>query len=625
MDTLLTLSSCIAAGATVPDNNCTCDGAACDFPTTAPPAVPPPPPEFPSGAVPPLHPLPPPAPPLCPPPPPTPSPPPPAPPGVAFHAGSRTYYVFSDNHELEPLPAGTHKVVHRTTGTAGTDSEIVLAGASSFTGSNVFLAGVIRNSLILFADRINRERGGVKVGGSIHLITLSWVGDDSYRSRAALAMAHALRGDGLSHPAADFGLAGYSSTLTRPVSLQSTVSNRLLVSAGASATTIFNDDYLIGSAWEAARLSFGFLPDAVRYWEAPMRLVVQAAEDIDTGRLVATPEDAARCPVGSCRSILHFGWTLPSGSSESRLALSAPIIELGLPVDVFDSATNVTAAMLEMRDRGVTVVCTKSSIQDVFNELEAMNAIGWSPLAVLVSGGVVSDAAWAARVESGWSAGAHVLSSTPWTPARAVRGEISGLTSQEFADEYFERFNSDVTYHGAAAYAAGCALVAAIEAAGSLDTQLVAEQLRTVQVSEFYTSVNFNGSQQLPLDFLGIQQGFESGALGLVGAPGAMPSGVHANLTFPKPTWAWVGCMEETAGCSGHGVCTAEGVCVCSPPSFGPKCNAQPVACPAGTVFDVSVEGSCRSCQPGTYELYRTTCVEVSPSAYSAPHASPSK
>ena len=69
---------------------------------------------------------------------------------------------------------------------------IVIAGHSSFSGKYAGFSSVIRNSMMMFADLVNRELGGVVVGGTRYELVLSWVDDESLMNKATLAMAHAL-------------------------------------------------------------------------------------------------------------------------------------------------------------------------------------------------------------------------------------------------------------------------------------------------------------------------------------------------------------------------------------------------------------------------------------------------
>ena len=52
----------------------------------------------------------------------------------------------------------------------------------------------------------------------------------------------------------------------------------------------------------------------------------------------------------------------------------------------------------------------------------------------------MTDPWWSSSAASGWRHGANIISSVPWLPLRAMRGNCSGMMLQEFADRYCARF-----------------------------------------------------------------------------------------------------------------------------------------------------------------------------------------
>ena len=65
---------------------------------------------------------------------------------------------------------------------------------------------------------------------------------------------------------------------------------------------------------------------------------------------------------------------------------------------------------------------------------------------------------------------------------------------------------ADVQPKAAANFAAGMALVAAIEAAASVEVGAVAASLRTLHLSEFYADISFDANGQMNSSRLAIQQ-----------------------------------------------------------------------------------------------------------------------
>lgn len=47
------------------------------------------------------------------------------------------------------------------------------------------------------------------------------------------------------------------------------------------------------------------------------------------------------------------------------------------------------------------------------------------------------------------------------------------------------------------------------------------------------------------------------------------PSEAQGSVLYPMPTWKAKQCMADTLYCSGHGTCSAEGICICDPNYYG--------------------------------------------------------
>ena len=176
------------------------------------------------------------------------------------------------------------------------------------------------------------------------------------------------------------------------------------------------------------------------------------------------------------------------------------------------------------------------------------------------------------------------------------RGSFSRLTSSEFAANYTERFGAVVNEHGAGSFGGMCILMAAIEAAGTLDTETVAATLRALKLEEFYGHpISFNANQQNAAEPLVLQYQRAVRTRMTIVAPQKLSNGV---LQFPMPTWEQRRCRlvadsstaeaavvagsggsgssasasASTGECSGHGSCTLGGTCACVVGYSGVSC-----------------------------------------------------
>ena len=110
---------------------------------------------------------------------------------------------------------------------------------------------------------------------------------------------------------------------------------------------------------------------------------------------------------------------------------------------------------------------------------------------------------------------------------------------------------------------------AAIEAAGTLETDAVAAQLRSLDMFDVFGRMRFDANGQGTVAMIPLQHVPGSGAQAMVS---------EASLAFPMPTWPQRWCQQLGPGktyadyagevlsveCSGHGQCNARGACVIS-------------------------------------------------------------
>eukprot|EP00966_Prymnesium_polylepis_P140903 3253842-Prymnesium_polylepis.1 len=91
-------------------------------------------------------------------------------------------------------------------------------------------------------------------------------------------------------------------------------------------------------------------------------------------------------------------------------------------------------------------------------------------------------------------------------------------------------------------FASLCALANAIEKAGSLETSAVAEQLRSLQLIEFWGNITFDANGQASSkEMVVLQNAYEGGAF--------VPRLVDASsFVFPMPSWEQRWCKHFGAG-----------------------------------------------------------------------------
>jgi len=97
-----------------------------------------------------------------------------------------------------------------------------------------------------------------------------------------------------------------------------------------------------------------------------------------------------------------------------------------------------------------------------------------------------------------------VIGPSQWEPAVKYSPESAkalglpwfGPTVEEFDETYKKKYNEDPSYHSAGGYAAAMILQAAIEKAGSIDTDKVKKALDEMNLMSFYGAVKFDTSKE---------------------------------------------------------------------------------------------------------------------------------
>jgi ABC-type branched-subunit amino acid transport system substrate-binding protein len=91
----------------------------------------------------------------------------------------------------------------------------------------------------------------------------------------------------------------------------------------------------------------------------------------------------------------------------------------------------------------------------------------------------------------------YLYALTPWTPTDTIVDKYTGWTAEDFYQKYVEQFNFAPTYHAASTFAAGEALIAALELCQCLnDTDAIKTILEESYFETFYANFSFNNQRQ---------------------------------------------------------------------------------------------------------------------------------
>ena len=236
-------------------------------------------------------------------------------------------------------------------------------------------------------------------------------------------------------------------------------------------------------------------------------------------------------------------------------------------------------ALTVLRTAGVNVItaCTYSSTASKM--IEALQTMDWAPFSASVSATVdtQSYADVTASAENGY-ANEFVLGYSIWHKSNKQVGEWTGIDSAAFVQRYADRYQgAKPSYHGAAQFGVGAALMRAIELANSTDTAKVTAQLRGLQLNELYADIHFDQNGQIAAPMLVLQ--FQGNA-SKVRSPEASivypaEKATVPEIQFPMPSWDTRKCWATCSATVGH--CTTDGTCVCGDGWQGPNCEQQVV------------------------------------------------
>ncbi|KAL1499212.1 hypothetical protein AB1Y20_013719 [Prymnesium parvum] len=448
----------------------------------------------------------------------------------------------------------------------------------------------LRFAAEMFTIWVNSEKGGVVLNGVRHAVRVVFYDDENSIEMTSNVTLHAIN-----VLKADAILGGVSTRLTTVVSSLCAQHGKLLLSAGAHTPSLFS----------SSNLSFGmasYLPTSV---SDTINLIVKAAEFIDQSKTerrihpfrnqadenpvahaitvhstssmlavsidTALPEsacDSQTTSMGSCRDALVFGFleeTTPgwpqafceasrsyTAASGLKFSNSTGNLPLTLNVDRLMGPEEMDAALLSLQRAGITVV-TFCGYFSLFKEVVAgLERLDWTPLAVLVGTAAINEPDLEDAVHQNWWQGEYAIGVLQWHWKLPQQGAMSGLTAEEFAYKFRRRTGKEATEYAAAQFQQCLMLVTAIEAAQSLESEQIAQQLQRLQVTDIYGAFSYrpedgmSGKQNIALQFAD-------------GKPEiAYPLNLSTSaLRFPQPSFAARRCRLNA---SPHGYCTHRGL-----------------------------------------------------------------
>lgn len=340
-------------------------------------------------------------------------------------------------------------------GDAELPDEIVIGLPASLTGQFEALGKQGLDGLNMFADWVNNERGGIDVGGTMLPVRIAFGDDRSDKDTALRLFERLVQTDG-----AHFMFASYSSGLTLAQAPLAEQLDVVSMAWGASSDEIWDQGFT---------RTVGVYTPASQYDHSLLDFVTQAEPAAETISIVYKEDP--------------FTVSEAEGAREKAE-------ELGLEVLYYDTypaeATDLSPLLTQAWAVGPDVLLVVAHFQDGALAARQMTELGITPMAASFGSGAATTGWWDELGESAQS----TFGPAQWEPTQGVDPAAFDadnwvgpqITPTEFTQQFAEEFGYEPDYRGGLAFHAGLALMAAIEAAGTLETQAVIDAFQELEI-----------------------------------------------------------------------------------------------------------------------------------------------
>lgn len=365
-------------------------------------------------------------------------------------------------------------VVLITMTAACSDSEVIAFGAVlQLSGSLAGSGRYYRDAYQFAVDKINQQ-GGVTIGEFRYKLALKIRDSESNGNRAAAEQEALITKDRVG-----FVLGPYSSNEVLAVAGIAEKYHVPMIQAGGSSTRIFSRGYTF---------VFGTLPAADEYFRSTIDMLL---------RLTPRPRTVA-IVVGDD----PFDIALARGT---QALLREAGLEVVLEQQYSERTPNFYNILTLLEARAPDVLLWSGHEADAIRFVRESKARNINPNLLASYTTAVSAANF--RTALGKDAN-YAFGMTPWLPSERLKDRWFGDASR-FAESFEEKFGYPPDYHVAAAVAAVEALVHALEAARTIESDDVRDAIAKLDFESIYGRVRFaeDGQIVLPQTVIQIQDG----------------------------------------------------------------------------------------------------------------------
>jgi branched-chain amino acid transport system substrate-binding protein len=371
---------------------------------------------------------------------------------------------------------------------------ILLGAAVSETGRYAREGKDTRQGYDLWAEWVNNEYGGIKVGDERYKVEIVYYDDEGDADTAANLVERLITEDEV-----NFLLGPYSSGLTMSTSAIAERYGMIMVEGNGASEDIFTRGF---------QNIFAVLTPAGNYTQSALK----SLSDMGAKSVVIAYEDTA------------FPTSVGQGAVQWAEEYGMEVLAVETyPVEVAD----VSAIMTKFRDLEPDVFVGGGHFNDALLFINAAKELGFNPGAMIITVGP-SNPDFVTEVGS---AANYIIGPTQWEATMSWEDEYFG-TAADYAARYEAMWGEPPTYQAAESTATALALHVAIENAGSLEMDAVRQALFDLDIVTFYGPINFdetgkNGGK--PMGAIQIQDGVIH-----VVAPAET---AVSDLQYPMPPW----------------------------------------------------------------------------------------
>ena len=301
---------------------------------------------------------------------------------------------------------------------------------------------------------VNEEYGGIRIGDERYRAEIVYYDDESDADTAGNLVQRLIDEDEV-----QFLLGPYSSSLTTGTSAIAEANNVIMVEGNGTSDTMFERGF------------------------ENLFLVATIASDYTRSGIEALAAQGATTAVIAYEDT-SFPTSVARGAQRHLEANGIEVLAVETyPKDIGD----VSAIMTKFRDLDPDVFIGGGHYNDAVLFVNSAKELGFRPDGMLITVGPSNP-----KLIDELGADVNgVFGPTQWEATMAYEGPYFG-SAGDYAAYYEELWGEPPVYQAASATAAALALHLAIEAAGSLDTDLVRSALQSMQADTFYGPISFD-------------------------------------------------------------------------------------------------------------------------------------